>query len=147
MDISAVRQKIADVLKAGVTSTPKLTALPYVPDSVPAPCAYTDDIEVNFDYTYGRGTDEATFTLRVLCSRADDKDGQKLLDGYLRGAGPASIKAVLEAQRQTGTGGKYAGDVCDDLYVSGVNAYRWFTVGEAKYVGAEFKITVIGSGD
>lgn len=144
MDIALVRRELA-VAAATAVSSPKLTGLSYVPDAIPAPCIYSDDIEIEFDQTFGRGMDRLTVTMRLLCSRADDRAGQKLLDGYLAGSGPASIKAALESAR--GEPGESAlNGACDDFRVERVAGYRYYEHGNTKYIGAEFTIRVIGPG-
>ena len=126
MQISAVRDAIADaartvVLPAGIG---KLTCTGYVPDSVVAPCFFVGEVEITYDRTMGRGLDELLFTCRVLAGRADDRSAQRILDALLSGAGPASLKAAIEAAR--GAPGEMAlGGLADDLHLRRVQGYRW----------------------
>jgi hypothetical protein len=133
--ISTVRQGLAD---AADTIT-GLNCLAYAPDSVPEPCFYVSEVAVEFDAAFGRGMDDIDFTCMVLVSRADDKASQAKLDGYLSGSGASSVKVALEAAPTLG-------GACDDLHVKRIQGYRWYTHGDAKYLGAEFVVRVIGDG-
>ncbi|MFG2276970.1 hypothetical protein ACGFNY_45345 [Streptomyces chartreusis] len=147
MQISPIRNAIAEaaaviVLPSGVG---KLVSTGYVPDSVVTPCFYVGEVEVNFDKTMGRGTDELVFTCRAYASRADDKSSQRILDAMLSGGGPASLKAAIEAAR--GAPGELAlGGLADDLHIQRIQGYRWFEHAGSTYLGAELTIKVIGDG-
>ncbi|WP_425244849.1 hypothetical protein [Streptomyces sp. NEAU-NA10] len=147
MQISAIREAIADaarevVLPDGIA---KLTCTGYVPDAVTAPHFFVAEYEQVFDRVMNRGLDELTFTSRVLVGRADDRSAQRILDGMLSGAGPASLKEAIEAAR--GAPGDYAlGGLAHDLHVMRVQGYRWYEHAGSTYVGAELMIKVIGEG-
>jgi hypothetical protein len=147
VQISAVRDAIADAarvvqLPAGIG---KLTSLGYVPDSVVVPVFFVGEVDIVYDKTMGRGTDELQFTCRVLAGRADDRSAQRILDALLSGAGEASLKQAIEAAR--GAPGELAlGGLADDLHVERVQGYRWYEHAGASYVGAELAIKVIGDG-
>jgi len=68
MQITPIKDAIADVARAIVlpTGVGKLTSTGYVPDAVVAPCFFVGEVEVNYDQTMGRGTDELLITCRVL---------------------------------------------------------------------------------
>lgn len=148
MQISLIRDAIADaarvvVLPAGIG---KLTCFGYVPDSIVAPCFFVGEVDVNFDKTMGRGTDELLFTCRVLAGRADDRSAQRILDALLSGAGEASLKQAIEAAR--GAPGELAlGGLADDLHLQRVQGYRWYEHQGSSFVGAELAIKVIGDGN
>ncbi len=147
MQISLVRDAIAAA--AGAVTLPtgvaKLTCTGYVPDAVVAPCFFVGEVEVTYDRTMGRGTDQLDFTCRVLVGRADDRSAQRILDAMLSGAGPASLKAAIEEAR--GAPGEMAlGGLADDLRVERVQGYRWYEHAGTDYVGAELAIKVIGPG-
>ncbi|MGW3724147.1 hypothetical protein [Streptomyces sp. NPDC000851] len=147
MKISAVRDALADAARAVVlpAGIGKLTCSGYVPDAVTAPHFFVAEYEQVFDRAMARGLDELTFTCRVLVGRADDRSAQQILDDMLSGAGPASLKAALEASR--GAPGEYAlGGLAHDLHVMRVQGYRWYEHAGATYVGAELTVKVIGSG-
>ncbi|CAM5535157.1 hypothetical protein [Streptomyces canus] len=147
MQISAVRDAIADAARVVVlpTGIGKLTCLGYVPDSVVAPVFFVGEVDIVFDKTMGRGTDELQFTCRVLAGRADDRSAQRILDALLSGAGEASLKQAIEAAR--GAPGELAlGGLADDLHLERVQGYRWYEHAGSSYVGAELAIKVIGDG-
>jgi hypothetical protein len=147
VQISAVRDAIADAARAVVlpTGIGKLTSTGYVPDSVVVPCFFVAEVDINFDKTMGRSTDELLFTCRVLAGRADDRSSQRILDALLSGAGVASLKQAIEEARG-GPGEMALGGVADDLHLERVQGYRWYEHQGSSYVGAEFVIKVIGSG-
>lgn len=138
MDISAVRSGLA-AAAGTVVSDPPLTAIGYVPDSIPAPCVFPAEVETDFTGAFARGLDELMVTVRVLVGNADDLSSQELLDGYLSGSGPASLKQALEAD---GT----LGGVCDDLMVLRIQGYRYYEHAGTRYLGAELIVKVIGDG-
>ncbi|OSZ58670.1 hypothetical protein OQI_20400 [Streptomyces pharetrae CZA14] len=147
MQPSLIREAIAGAARAVVlpTGVAKLTTTGYVPDSVQAPHFFVGEYEQAYDRAMARGLDELTFTCRVLVSRADDRSAQRILDDMLAGAGPASLKAAIEAAR--GAPGEYAlGGLAHDLHVQRVQGYRWYEHAGVSYVGAELTIKVIGEG-
>jgi hypothetical protein len=112
---------------------------------VVAPVFFVGEVDIIFDKTMGRGTDELQFTCRVLAGRADDRSAQRILDALLSGAGEASLKQAIEAAR--GAPGELAlGGLADDLRVERVQGYRWYEHQGSSYVGAELAIKVIGDG-
>ncbi|WP_030267942.1 hypothetical protein [Streptomyces sp. NRRL B-24484] len=148
MQIADVRAAIA-AAAATVALPPKagrLVATGYVPDSVTEPAFFIADVEVEYDKTMGRGLDALQLTCRVLVGRQDDQRAQAVLDAMLSGAGPASLKAAIEAAR--GAPGEAAlGGLAHDLHIERVQAYRWYEHQGTEYVGAEIVIRVIGRGD
>lgn len=117
-----------------------LQAFGYVPDLIPPPSFFTADVEIEYDSTFGRGMDTVYVTCRLLVSHADDRSGQRQLDGYLKGAGPKSVKAALEGERTLG-------GACDDLRVIRVSGYGLYEHGNERFYGAEWRVLVIGEGD
>lgn len=145
MDLTAVRKALAAACEAVNTATQPMTCLPYVPSRVVPPTLYVQPARTEFDKTMARGMDAQMFTVSVVVAKADDEASQDLLDLYLAGSGPLSVKAAIEAAR--GVPGQLAlGGAADDLHVQSVDAYRWFTFGETQYLGAQFAVRVIGSG-
>lgn len=148
MQMSAVRNALADAARtvALPANTGKLTSTGYVPDAVTEPHFFVGEYSVDFDKAMGRSLDEAEFTCRVLVARTDDERSQEILDALLSGAGPASLKAAIEAAR--GAPGDYAlGGLAHDLHVKRVQGYRWYEHQGTQYVGAELIIKVIGEGN
>ncbi|WIM97702.1 hypothetical protein ACTOB_001250 [Actinoplanes oblitus] len=139
MDLTAVREGLADVVRAAL---PELTCYGDVPDSISEPAFLAGEVDITYDTTFG-DDDEITATCRVLVSRSDDKAGQKLLNAYLS-RGPKSIKRAIE-----GTPGEAQtlGGACDDLHVQRIRGYRYYPHGDATYLGAEFVVKVIGGSE
>lgn len=140
MDYVEVMQRLT-AAAATVVSTPAQTMTPHdwVPASVECPCIYPSDARIDFDQTYGRGNDLIVATLQLLCSRADDREGQRMLNGYLRGSGAASVKAAIEAD-------KTLAGACDSLHVAAMTGIRAYEIGKVWYVGAEWTVRIIGTG-
>ncbi|MEV8395919.1 MULTISPECIES: hypothetical protein [unclassified Streptomyces] len=147
MQISAVREAIADAARAVVLPTTRatLTCTGYLPDAVSEPHFFVGEYDVDFDKAYGRALDQVQFTCRVLVGLSDDQAAQRLLDALLSGSGPASLKTAIEAAR--GAPGQPAlGGLADDLHVTRIQGYRWYEHQGTSYVGAELVIKVIGEG-
>lgn len=67
------------------------------PDGQPnVPCAIVGYPEIDYDFTMGRGSDRATYTVFLLVGVADDESARDELAAYLEGSGDRSIKAALE---------------------------------------------------
>lgn len=141
MDLNAVALGLA----ANVNAMPiladgtQLHAFDYCPDALPEPCFFVAEIDVDFDKTMRRGSDELTVTTRVMVSRADDKSGQLKLRSFMRGGGVTSVKKMIEADRTLG-------GACDDLRVTKARGNRLYNVGEARYYGVEFEVFIVGDG-
>lgn len=142
MEVGLIRKALADVVRAEI---PSLNCFGYSPDSVPEPCFYVGEVEIDFDKTFGRGMDEILVTCRVLVSSADDRAGQEALDKYLAGSGTDSLKRALEVAR--GLPGVAAlGGLADDLHVVRIQGYRMYGIGDKSYYGAEIIVRIIGRG-
>jgi hypothetical protein len=136
MDVKAVAEEIAGKL-ATITG---LRAFAYPVDQLPLPGALVglpDDIA--FDQTYGRGSDEMTFTLWVMVDRADDRAAVAQLMPYLNGSGAKSVKAKVEST----TANTYTS--CDTVTVT-TAVTGAYTYNGVDTFGAEFTVTVTGSG-
>lgn len=152
MDIYAVRQGLANAASAAVLMDGELTltCLPYTPDSVPEPCFFVADYEVDYDMAMNRSMDKLTFNCRLLVSHTDDQSAQRLVDQIFSGSGAASLKVAIEAGRgepgePTFTGTEFEG-ACQDFRITRMQGNRWYEHGAYKYVGGEIVIEVIGSG-
>ena len=137
MDIQAVRDGLANNADA-ITD---LTALGYAPNDAQPPLFYVGDVDIE-SIGFGRATgrEKLTITCRVLTSSADDKTGQQLLAAYLKGSGPTSIIAAIEADKTLG--GK-----CENLQVVRRSGFRKYPLGSNDYFGAELTVEVLGLGD
>jgi len=145
MDVQAL--SVALAAAAGTATVPatvgKLTSFPFTPDSVPVPCVFVAEFDVDFDLTMGR-MDTLDFTLRVLVGRADDLSTASVLNGLFSGAGPGSLKTAIESERQSEADGKSLGGACDDYRVTRMQGMRWYQHNGISYLGGELKVKVIG---
>lgn len=146
MDIQTVLSRLTTAAATAVSTPARaLTAYDYVPDDVEVPCIYPASVKVEFDQTMGRALDKATVRLRLLCARTDDRAGQHMVYGFLKGSGPSSIKAAIEAAR--GVPGQLAlSGACDDLHVTEVGEVRWYEHAGEQLIGTDFTVEIWGSG-
>jgi hypothetical protein len=128
---------------ATVDSTPELIAHAFTPDSVDPPVVFCAEYDVEFDLSMSRGLDSADITLRVLLGRADDVTSAARLNALLSGAGTGSLKTAIESDRRV-NGGTSLGGACDDYRVERVQGMRFYEHASYTYLGAEFRVKVIG---
>jgi hypothetical protein len=146
MDVAVILTRLVAAAKTAVSTPARtITAFDYVPDDFEAPAIYPAGVKTNFDETFNRGTDKIAVRLRMLCARTDDREGQHMLYGYLKGSGASSIKAAIEAARGLPGVGALGG-ACDDLRVTDIGEARWFEHAGNQYVGADFTVEIWGSG-
>lgn len=137
MDVKAVMAEIGTKL----ATISGLRVFPFTVDSVPPPGAVVglpDDI--TFDETYGRGSDALTLPVWVLVAAIDDRASHAELAAYLAGSGSKSVKAAVDSKRLTN---QYAS--CGTVTVTTATTGA-FTSGGVDLLGAEFTVTVTGSG-
>lgn len=132
MNVADVMQALAD---QAATVIPRSFAYP--PDKVSPPAFIVELPEVvEFDATYGRGSDTMAIPAVVLVARADDRSAVKNLLPYLDGAGGTSIKAALENGSYTAMNTVHVRQA--ELAV--------FTFAAVDYLGIEFTINITGKG-
>jgi hypothetical protein len=136
MDWNAVALGLA----ANASAAQGLNVLDYASDAITDNAFQVAEIDIDFDATFGRGSDTANITCRVFTSRADDKAGQQKLRDFMSGGGVYSVKKAIESDRTLG-------GACDDLRVVSAKGNRLFIVGDARYYGVEFTVFVIGDGE
>lgn len=143
-----VLRETREALAAKLNSIPDLQVTPYMLSDPTPPAAHVFPTPVEFDSSFGRGSDEWTFTLQVLVSEGSgDRGKQALLDAYMEPWGPKSVKATLE-EPDTEDGRVSLGGVIDDLRVVRCEGYRLFVrEGRAPLFGTEFTIRVTASGE
>jgi hypothetical protein len=144
MDITAVRQAIANQITTVIPAP--LTSVWYVPDMATEPMVWLRPTQIQYDKAYGpHGFEQINFEVTLVVSRADDIASQVNLDQYIHGTGPLSVKAAIESGREQYGGTAYLG-IFDDCWVSEVNAYQYFKLGDATFLGASWTLMVVGSG-
>lgn len=144
MDITLVRRAIANQITAVIPAP--LTAVWHVPDMATEPMCWVRPVAVNYDRAYGpHGMEQVDFEVTLVVSRSDDQASQVNLDKYIHGTGALSIKAAIEAGRTQYGGSAYVG-VFDDCWVSKVDAYQYYVLGDTRFLGASLTLSVIGDG-
>lgn len=134
MNIGSVREG----LRARLATIAGLRTFAEIPESIPVPCAIVGvPSEILFDATLSRTNDQATFPVRVMVARANDRSAQKALDVYLQSTGASSVKTVIEAESSLGG----AANTVKVDRVSGIGVY---TIAGVDYLGAEFSVRVWG---
>lgn len=136
MDITA----LGDGVAAAAGAITGLRAFGYLPDAISPPTFFVAEVEVEYDATFGRGLDTVYLTCRLLVSHTSDRTGQKQVASYMKGAGPTSVKAAIEAERTLG-------GACQDLRVQRVSGYGLYEHNGTQYYGAEWRVMIIGEGD
>jgi hypothetical protein len=135
LDIAAVMQAIADQLSA----IPDLRVFGWPARSIHPPAAivtYPDGVE--YDVTYGRGTDRIpALPVVVVVGAADARSTRDRLARYANSAGTYSVKAVIEA-------GDY-GDVFDEVTVTRAG-FDAVSIGGTEYMAILFDLEIVGSG-
>lgn len=137
MNVEDVAAEIGD--KADTITGLRVFRFP--PDKVPNRSfvvGLPDDI--TFDETYGRGSDAMTFPAWVLLEKTNDRAAFAQLAKHLNGSGLDSIKAAVDSKRITN---EYTS--CDTVTVRSAET-GFYTWGGVEMMGAQFTITVTGSG-
>ena len=128
---------VMDELGVALAAIAGLRVFPFNADKVNPPAAivgWPDPLE--YDQTMARGMDRQTLPLYVVVGKLDARISRDALGKYLNGSGDHSVKVAVEAGTYT---------ACDTVRVTEatVNAYH---VAGVEYLGAEFKIDVVGQG-
>lgn len=137
MNVKAVAEEMAEKL-SGIAG---LRAFAYPVGKLPFPAAVVGlPEEIEYDQTYGRGSDALTFPVWVMIGRGDERAAALELMPYLDGSGDKSIKAALDSRRLTN---EYSS--CDTVTLTRAETGTYVYNGVDTW-GAEFTITVTGSG-
>jgi hypothetical protein len=133
MNVADVMQALAD----RAATIEGLRCFAYPPDKVSPPALIVELPEtVEFDATYGRGSDSMTIPVVVLVARKDDRTAVKNLLPYLNGSGERSVKQVLESGTYT---------AMTMVHVSKAEL-SVFTFGTVDYLGIEYSVDITGKG-
>lgn len=120
-----------DQIGTALATVTGLRVFDFPPKSAQPPFAFVDMPErVDFDLTYGRGSDRATFTVVVAVADVVDRAARDAIAAYAAGSGASSIKAVLDAAT-IGTSAR----------VESVE-FRPVTLSAGSYAGAIFDVDV-----
>jgi hypothetical protein len=135
MDIIAVMDEVA----AQVDTIAGLRVSAFPPDSITPPAAVLDlPSEIRFDETFGRGMDRITMPLAVVVGKLDARSTRKHILPYFAGAGPKSIKQVVEAG--TYTTFDFVRVMADD------DPFEVWTIAGVAYLAGAFSLDIAGTG-
>jgi hypothetical protein len=131
---------LADLMKECAQVMGTVTGLrvfDYPPETISAPAGYVSYPEsIDFDATYGRGTDKVVgLPIVLLAGKATSRAARDTVSGWSAGGG-ASLKAAFEAHTWTS---------CDDLTITSVRFDTEELAGNP-YLAAIFTADAIGSG-
>lgn len=113
-----------------------LRVFDYMSDGIAPPTAIVSlPRQIDFDLTYGRGSDTLTIPVLVLVAKVSDRASTTNLAKYLDLSGPTSIKEVIEADSDIG-----------DFYVPRASNVGAYTFGAIDYLGATFDVQVTTQG-
>lgn len=106
--------------------------------SITPPAAMVDfPEEYTYDATYGRGMDTMSLPVVVAVGRPTDRSTRDAITKYVDGAGPDSVKVVLET-------GSYQS--FDEVMVKSVD-FDVHEIGATPYLVAVFNCDIAGSGN
>lgn len=115
-----------------------LRVKPYWANSVAPPAALVSlPDRIEYDQTYGRGSDSMDLEVLVLIGKASDRASRDKIARYANGSGEGSVKATLEA---TGY------ETCDDVRVVSCEFGTEPIAGGGAYLVAVFQLNITGSG-
>lgn len=110
-----------------------------IPDNPAPPIAVVMPGRISYDQSFGRGSDEYTFTIMLIVGRVADRASQTNLDAYCASSGSASVKAAIE-------GDSTLGGVAMDCRVTQMTNQGSLAIGDITYHTAEFEVVVIAAG-
>lgn len=136
MNVKDVRDEIA----AKLATVSGLRVFAYNVDKLSPPAAVVSPPErIEFDQTYGRGSDKITLMVTVFVSRSDARSAEAELSAYMDGSGPKSIKALVDSSDTN------AYDSCDTVTVTTAEVL-YDSIGGTPVQVAEFTVEITGSG-
>lgn len=126
----------ADGIATNLATITKLNVHSEVPGKVTTPAAIVFVADGVYDTEWSDGC-EATFTVLLLVSRADEKQSQRNLREYLSPTGSQSLKAAIESDDTLG-------GISQWVQVAGWGETQTVQVGELEYIGVEITVTAGG---
>lgn len=133
LDLAATMDALAAKLVAGSVAVKRVSAWP--DEALSPPCVVIDyPEEIEYDLTFGRGSDEAVFPIWFLVGKVTGKASRDALSAVVSGANAASIKAVLDGPLTVGS------NTADVRVLSCKPAA--FVLGSTTYLGGRFDTEV-----
>ncbi|WP_146132526.1 hypothetical protein [Streptomyces solincola] len=133
--LSEIRKALATVIRQNVTV--ELQDYSEVPDVLRLPAIVVKPSTGDFTGAFQRGLDTWEFEVYVLVARQNSQTQQELLDEFLTGAGPNSIRRVVYENPTLGRS-----DVIDAM-VKRMRGYGGtFQAAQVQHTGAILTVTV-----
>lgn len=132
MNLETVAQELSDRLGTIL----KGRSTPYAPDSIVPPAGYVLDAESEPHQSYQNGLTKLTLPVTVVVARVPLDVAWKAIAGYTSDTGDTSVRACLESGTYT---------AFDTIIVVRSKAGD-VTIGGATYKGAQFDLSITGSG-
>ncbi|WP_146147531.1 hypothetical protein [Prauserella shujinwangii] len=128
---------VMDDLGAALETISGLRVFPYWAERVTPPAASVGFPEpYNFDATYQRGSDTATFPVTLVVGKVDARTSRDELSQYANGSGASSVKAAIDNHTATAY----------DVATVSSASFEVVTIAGVEYLAAIFQIDVTGSG-
>jgi hypothetical protein len=118
-------------IATNLATIPGLRTTATIPDNPNPPVAIISPDSITYDSVFGRGMQEYSFTISVLVGLVAERSSQNKIDAYCSSTGASSIKLAVESDKSLG--GK-----AFDVRVSEMRTYSSVSVGDVKYLAAEF---------
>lgn len=139
--LTEIRAALKATLKdniAGLNVYSEVSEVQQTPAAVAIPASQTaGGMTCDFDGAFGRGLDTWHIDLYVLVSRTDAALAQKMLDQFVTGTGPKSIRRVIYENPDLGL------DDGTDCHAAGVRAYGGhFETASIQQMGAVVRLIV-----
>lgn len=135
--LTAIRDAIKTTVEANVTG---MTCYDTVPDASNLPATVVVPDVASFVQAMGRGMDTYEFDLYVLVSANEMDIRQDELDTYVTGAGSASIRAAIFANKTLGLSNV-------DAHITGMSVYaEKFPMASVQHIGAVLHLIVHTTG-
>lgn len=123
---------VMDQLGVALGTIAGLRVFDFPPKSAQPPFAFVDMPErIDFDLTYARGADRATFTVVVAVADVVDRAARDAIARYAAGSGSTSVKAAIDAA-----------EVGQSARVTGCQ-FRPVALAAGTYAGCIFEVDVV----
>lgn len=132
MNLETVAQQLSDRLATILNGR----STPYAPDTIMPPAGYVFDAESEPHQSYQNGLTKLTLAVTVAVARVPLDVAWKALAGFMSDTGETSVKVCLESGTYT---------AFDTIIVVRSKAGD-VTIGSNTYKGAQFDLSITGSG-
>lgn len=132
--LSKIRIALADTIENGVEN--EINVYQNIPDIFQFPACIIRPDSADFAGTFGRDDDVWKFDLFLIVGRADTANAAELLDEFVSGSGPSSIRAAIWNNHTLGLSDTVS-------FVRSVKGYGGgFETAKTRHIGAVLKVEV-----